>query len=112
MTTGPMFDASGTFRVDVVHLDGHAVLQLHGDLDLATVELLAAAVRGVQAQGTPELVLDLSSLNFVDSYGLRELVVARKRQQEIGGDVILLSPTKRTLRTLEIVGLTQVFTIA
>ena len=44
--------------------------------------------------------------------GLSEIVVARKRQQEIGGHVILRSPTEQTLRILEIVGLTQIFTIA
>ena len=72
-----------SFRVDVVHLDG------------------------LRSWSSTSRALD-----FVDSYGLRELVVTRKRQQEIGGDVILRSPTKGTLRTLEIVGLTQVFTIA
>ena len=57
-------------------------------------------------------MLDLSTLDFIDSCGLREFVVARKRQQEIGGDVILRSPSEQTLRILEIVGLTQIFAIA
>ena len=109
MTTRPIFDDSGNFWVDVVRTGGHAVLQLHGDLDMGTVEVFAEAVRGVQAQGIQELVLDLSTLF---SSGLREFVVARKRQQEVGGDVILRSPTEQTLRILEIVGLTQIFTIA
>ena len=38
--------------------------------------------------------------------------LVRKRQQEIGGDVTLRSPSEHTLRILEIVGLTQIFTIA
>lgn len=93
------------FSVEIVHMDGNAVLRLHGDLELATVLRLRVAVAAVHARGIRELVLDLSALDFIDARGLRELVVARQRQQEIGGDVILHSPRPQTLRVLEDKGL-------
>lgn len=111
MNADPAHDQHGAFAVELIHLDGNAVLQLRGDLDMDSAERLREAVRQVQAQGIRELVFDLSTLTFIDSSGLREFVIARKRQQEISGDLVLRSPTKQTLRVLEIVGMDQIITI-
>ncbi len=110
--SAPLRDHDETFWVDVDHVDGHAVLKLHGDLDIGGTELLANAVREVRAKGIPTVILDLSTLAFVDSSGLREFLLALRAQREIGGDVVLSGPTRSTLRLLEIVGMTQIFTIA
>jgi anti-anti-sigma factor len=56
-------------------------------------------------------VLDLTALSFIDSSGISQLIVALKRQRELGGDVILRSPPDQARRVLEIAGLTRVFTI-
>ncbi len=96
MNADPRPDLAGAFAVELVHLNGKAVLQLHGDLDMNSGERLREAARQFHAQGIRELALDLSTLDFIDSSGLRELVLAHKRQQEVGGDLILRSPTKQT----------------
>ena len=102
---------NGGFRAEQVMVDGHAVLHLHGEVDYETAPDLDAALRSVEALGVPRIVLDMAGLKFIDTSGLNRLVVALKRQREAGGDVILRSPGHQTLRVLEIVGLTQVFTI-
>ncbi|MGH9225514.1 MAG: STAS domain-containing protein [Acidimicrobiales bacterium] len=101
----------GEFRVDPVVIDGHAVLHLHGEIDYETAPRLDAALQAVERLGIPTIVLDMSGLTFIDTSGLNRMVVALKRQREQGGDVVLKSPGRQTLRVLEIVGLTRVFTI-
>jgi len=105
-------DGIGALRVDRVVADGTAVLHLHGEIDIETAPHLDTALAAVEAMGVPTIVLDLSGLTFIDTSGLNRMVVALKRQREQGGDVVLQSPCEQTLRVLEIVGLTQVFTIA
>lgn len=104
-------DESGAFHVDIVELDGRAELRLVGELDMDTAPLLAAAFEPVYEHGATTLVLDLSELRFIDSSGLHHLVKALKHQQERDGEVVLHAPTDQTLRVLELVGLTTLFTI-
>lgn len=101
----------GNLNVEWMIVDGQAILRLFGELDVSTAESFADAARLAHAHGTPTIVLDLSGLEFIDSSGLRQFVVALKRQREVGGDVVLRAPTDRTRRVLEIVGLANIFTI-
>lgn len=113
MTTAavsPHPDGEG-FSVDWAMTDGHVLLRLQGELDLGTADRLGDATTRANEQGARTIVLDLAELRFIDSSGLHELVKALKRQREIDGDVVLRSPTAQTLRVLELVGLTKVFTI-
>jgi anti-sigma B factor antagonist len=113
MTTAPVTpEGVGNFNVESLVVDGQAVLRLSGDLDMGSAELFAEAARRVHAEGFPCLVLDLSALDFVDSSGLSEFVLAFKRQQEIGGEVVLRAPTAQVRRVLDIVGLSEVLPIA
>jgi anti-sigma B factor antagonist len=43
----------------------------HGELDLATVEILRAEFDGLVSRGFASIVLDLRGLEFLDSTGLR-----------------------------------------
>lgn len=102
----------GNLEVETLSLDGHVIMRLRGELDLSSAEIFADAARHAHAEGSPTIVLDLSALDFIDSSGLRQLVVALQRQRDNGGDVVLRAPTDRTRRLLEIVGLDRIFTIA
>ena len=101
----------GEFRVEQHVNDGHAVLRLLGEVDFETAPDLDAALTKVERLGVSRIVLDMSGLTFIDTSGLNRLVLALKRQRENGGDVVLQSPRRQTMRVLEIVGLTNVFTI-
>jgi anti-sigma B factor antagonist len=50
-------------------------MTLTGDLDLGTVEILAARVDEARRAGAHHIVLDLGGLNFLDSTGLRCLLL-------------------------------------
>ena len=102
----------GNLEIESLLIDGEAVLRLRGELDMDSANLFAEAARLVLAHEIPTLVLDLSDLKFIDSSGLREFVVAFKRQNEMGGDLVLRAPSEQVRRVLDIVGLTDMLTMA
>ena len=110
ITTSP--GGAGNLEVESLLIEGEAVLRLSGGLDMDSASLFAEAARLVLTHEIPILVLDLSGLNFIDSSGLREFVVAFKRQREIGGDLVLRAPTEQVRRVLDIVGLSEMLTMA
>ena len=112
MTTTPTTpEGVGNFNVETMMVRGEAVLRLSGELDLHSAEAFGEAARLVHAQGIPNLILDLSALEFIDSSGLNQFVVCLKRQREMGGDVVLRAPSDQTRRVLDIVGLSEIFTV-
>ncbi len=50
-----------------------------GELDLHNVHTLDAALRDAESSEAPEIVLDLSALEFIDSTGLKAVVEASRR---------------------------------
>ena len=53
-----------------------AVVTPTGDIDLATADEFAAALRSAQATTADGLILDLRGVNFIDSSGLRVVLMA------------------------------------
>ena len=58
------------FRVDVTPARERAIVPPRGELDVATVGELQAAVDELVADGWTALVIDLRGLSFIDSIGL------------------------------------------
>lgn len=104
-------DTFTLFDVDTISSEHRVELRLVGELDVGTAAPLRHALRRASDDGVATIVVDLSGLKFIDSTGLHELVVAQKRQQARGGNLVLQAPTAQTRRVLEIVGLDRLFTI-
>ena len=66
---------------------------------------------GVGTSSPETVVLDLSSLSFLDSTGLGVLVGGLKRVRSHNGDLSLVCTQHRILKVFEITGLTKVFSI-
>jgi anti-anti-sigma factor len=62
--------------------DSHVVVRLPADLDIATVESIRDAVMDAVGEARGEVVLDLEGVRFLDSYGIRLLVMVRRRAWE------------------------------
>ena len=78
-------------------------LRLVGDLDLHTAE---AATDVILAKcDRPELSLDLSDLDFMDSSGVRVVLRAFKAVSSNGGSFALLSPNPTVRRIIDLLGL-------
>jgi anti-sigma B factor antagonist len=77
-------DVSSTEQGDTVHL------ALSGELDISTAPRVEEELTAVEARAPAVIVLDLRSLEFMDSTGLRLVVSADGRAQERGGRLVVV----------------------
>ena len=82
------------------------VLELRGELDLASAHQLRSSVRSVLVEDDPrQLVLELSGLRFTDSMGLSVMVWAHQRMVERGHELYLVAPRAAVADVLHVTGL-------
>jgi anti-anti-sigma factor len=77
------------------------VLRVGGEVDIATAPELNKCLDELDGN----VVVDLTDVTFLDSSGIRVLVVARKQLVREGGSLTLRNPNDLVSRTLEIMGL-------
>jgi anti-sigma B factor antagonist len=100
-------DPSG-FSISTAERDGHAVVAVRGELDLATApELESTVFERLDAGQT--VVLDLRELDFMDSSGVRVLVAAHARATDGGPDFAIVRPPagSEVAKILDIAGVEQ-----
>lgn len=90
--------------------DRHEIV-LSGELDLMSAGRLEALVAGLCQERARQITIELSKLEFVDSTGLRALVVSREICQAQECELSLAAPSRHLLRLLEITGLGGVLPI-
>ena len=88
-----------------------ALIQVGGEIDLATGPQLLAVLVELVDRGCYQLIVDLEQVTFLDCAGIRVLVDALRRVQEHGGSLRLVRPTRRVERVLALTGMTRVFPI-
>jgi anti-anti-sigma factor len=88
--------------LEISPLTGVAGLRLDGELDLATAPLLTEALLDLASER--KVHLDLATVTFLDSSGLRG-IVASARSQDGNRSVVLLNPSPAVRRILEIAGI-------
>ncbi len=98
-------------RVDVTERDGWSVLQVGGEIDVATAPRLREQLLKVVNDQRFQIVVDLTDVDFIDSTGLGVLIGALKRVRTHGGNLALVCTEPRILKVFEITGLDQVFQI-
>jgi anti-sigma B factor antagonist len=95
---------------DLLHIerrdeDGTAILQLDGELDLATAGLVPEAVARLVRDGHSRIVVDLRHVHLIDSVGVRALLHIRRRIWRIDGAVAFVCAQEPTGRVLRVMGL-------
>jgi anti-sigma B factor antagonist len=90
--------------------DGHVVVALRGELDIADAVSVAAALAAVAARDL-EIIVDLAGLEFIDSSGVAALARGRKLARHAGGDLLLAAPQQQVLRVLTLTRLIEVFPV-
>lgn len=81
-------------------------IKASGELDSATSPVLEREVDRVLAEpGAKELVLDLSSISFLDSAGLRTMVLVEQAAGERSVELIVIPPPEEMLDLLRVTGL-------
>jgi anti-sigma B factor antagonist len=104
--------AGEDFRISVRDEAGTPTVVVEGEVDVATAPALRDELYRLIEQGSRDVVVDLSGMDFIDSTGLGVFVGALKRAREGGGGMELrgLKPSAR--KVFEITGLSSAFTIA
>jgi anti-sigma B factor antagonist len=75
--------------------DDAAVIRAKGEIDLATAERLAAALASPACANENGLLLDLTEVGFIDSSGLRVVMVAMRDFPRLGVVFAEGSPVER-----------------
>ena len=98
------------FAVTPVERASDHVLQVTGELDIATVAVLRDAVGKAIAEGPSALLVDLTTTRFLDSTGCRELVRTAKagRAAVIAIEVVAPPDNWRVRRVVDFVQLSAV----
>ncbi|MFN8451948.1 MAG: STAS domain-containing protein [Anaerolineae bacterium] len=95
----------------VTDQDHVTLLEVSGRIDSMNAEELGRALSDEMARGSKQIVLDLAKVSYMSSAGLRELVAAYRKLQEMSGDLRLAQPSSRVLDVLEMSGLDTIFQI-
>jgi anti-sigma B factor antagonist len=80
-------------------VQGHRLVGLRGELDMATAPDVAEAIDAELATSAGPFGVDLTELSFIDSSGVRALVLGARRAENLGRQMFLLTPaTNRAVR--------------
>jgi anti-anti-sigma factor len=92
--------------VSVRRAPTETVVSLAGEIDMSTVQRLAAAVDEVLASEPPaRVVLDMAGVTFCDSQGLGTLVVLSRKATMSQSYLVLVNVGAFLIRVLDITGL-------
>ena len=76
--------SASPFSIAIEERDGAVHVALSGELDISTAQQLEDDLKRVEAARPELIVLDLRDLSFMDSTGLRLLILADQRAKEEG----------------------------
>ncbi len=94
----------GSLEISSVLVDGAARVALQGELDLASARKMEEHLASLDEQSPSRVVVDLAGLAFIDSSGLRVLLLADARARARGYELVLLPGQEPVQRVFEMTG--------
>jgi anti-sigma B factor antagonist len=91
--------------------DGMSVVSVMGDVDLATAPVLERTLLDVTEAGAGGVIVDLTGCSFLDSHGLRALLVTKERLERSNRSLGLVLWNPAVLRVFQITKLEESFAI-
>jgi anti-sigma B factor antagonist len=88
-------------------IDGYELLSVSGELDIATAPRMISALNAAFASLERPLVVDLSSVDFMDSTGLALLMNAYRRVKRRGHGFAIVCPGGPIARVFEIADMVE-----
>jgi len=99
------------FGISEQRRDGVSVITPCGEIDVATAPGLRDHLDNVIGRETGPIVVDLTSVTFIDSTGLGVLIGAQRRCDEAERVLRIVVSEPRIRKVFEITGLTDHFTM-
>jgi anti-sigma B factor antagonist len=90
---------------------GISVFMLNGRIDTQGSVELDKALQAAVAAGKHKMVLDMASVAYISSAGLRTLADILTKNKEAGGDLKLVALDRKVLRVFRIIGFDKFFSI-
>ncbi len=98
-------------KVERKRWENVTILGFIGEFDAFNLPTYSQKIDSLVEQGETNVVFNLRLLTFINSSALGYLLKVKKRCQELGGDLILVQPSKFIKKTLLTLGLQEVFDI-
>ena len=92
----------------IEHSDA-AIFQVKGRLDSSSTPDLEKRIQDSLDQGSTILILDFSDLEYINSAGLRILVMSYQRLQPLGGQVMVCGVRDYIAEIFDISGYNRIF---
>lgn len=99
--------SSSPFEITIAERDGSVHVALRGELDISTAQRLEDDLRRLEAERPACLVLDLQELTFMDSTGLRLLIMADSRAREEGRRLAIVKGNDMVQRVMRLTRLDE-----
>jgi anti-anti-sigma factor len=93
--------------------DGVRVVRVRGEVDMSHEEELRAELRRAVASDADAIVVDLTECEFIDSTGVRVLLLSREAQESQKGPdrLAVAASSEQILRILSVMGIDRVIPI-
>jgi anti-sigma B factor antagonist len=99
-------------QISMRRLDKTAILDISGDIDLAhSSEVRRMVLLEFRENKTPRVILNLLSVNYIDSSGVASLVEGLKAARDVGSRLILFGLSPIAHEVLQLSKLLKIFEI-
>ncbi len=98
-------------RIETQQRADRVILELHGELDMATSPQLDGALHELAQDGPATVVLDLRGVSFLDSTGLKAIFSARNASRERGQQLAVTPGSPQVQRLLSLTRLGEHLTV-
>jgi len=99
-------------NIKEISIDKATVLVIEGRIDSTTSALLEKKLLiMIEEKGVKNMIIDFSSMDYISSAGLRVLLMAAKRTDKMGGEIVLSGLDANVREVFEISGFSIMFTM-
>lgn len=88
---------------------GPRAIEVRGELDSGSCEELVEAFRSLLAEATGAITLDLSGVSFIDSAGIRSVILLQREARDRGVSAVIAAPPTEVTGLLRTAGVIEHF---
>jgi anti-anti-sigma factor len=92
-------------------MDQYTVVRIEGNLDTNTAPAAQEHLEELRAGGADTVVMDLSSMDYISSAGLRILLVASKKLRGTGGQLRMFALNETVQEIFDISGFSTILSV-
>jgi anti-sigma B factor antagonist len=97
--------------VTIHHTSAETIVEVSGDIDLASVGAFRLALFAAVRAEAPTVVVDIGEVDFLDAQGLGALVAARRRAIPSGRRLVVIGARPMAYQLFTLTGLTGPFDV-